>query len=88
MWFTDSEGKQLPHGATALACAEEMRMTKCRELVWKEDRQQWACSDCAWVFEPYALFGDQSLNKYFDVVRRDDEFAEHLCGNFQADGKH
>ena len=57
-------------------------MTICRELVWRDDKQQWACSDCAWVFEPSALFAEQSLNKYFEVVRRDDEFAGHVCVNF------
>lgn len=62
-------------------------MTKGREIVWSEQTQQWACSECAWVFEPHGLFGDQRLNKYFDVVRRDDEFAAHLCIDCKSDGR-
>lgn len=60
-------------------------MTTGRKLVWKQEAQQWACSECAWVFEPSDLFADKSLNKYFDVVRRDEEFVAHLCANYQED---
>lgn len=57
-----------------------------RKLAWEEESQKWTCSECAWVFEPHALFGDQSLNKYFDVVRRDEEFAAHLCADYKKEG--
>jgi hypothetical protein len=62
-------------------------MTISRKLAWDDESQQWTCSECAWVFEPSALFGDRALNKYFDVVRRDEEFTSHLCADHKADGK-
>jgi hypothetical protein len=60
-------------------------MTTGRKLVWNDEAQQWTCSECAWVFEPADLFADKSLNKYFDVVRRDEEFTAHLCADHQED---
>jgi hypothetical protein len=60
-------------------------MTMGRKLVWNHEAQHWTCSQCAWVFEPSDLFADKSLNKYFDVVRRDEEFVAHLCANYQED---
>jgi hypothetical protein len=62
-------------------------MTIVRKLVWNEETQQWTCSKCAWVFEPSDLFADKSLNKYFDVVRRDEEFEAHICADITAGGE-
>jgi len=62
-------------------------MTTGRKLAWKDEAQQWTCSDCAWTFEPPGLFADKALNEYFDVVRRDEEFAAHLCADYPGDGK-
>jgi hypothetical protein len=64
-----------------------MNMSIDRKLVWIDGTQQWICSDCAWVFEPSDLFADKALNKYFDVVRREEEFAAHLCANYQENEK-
>jgi hypothetical protein len=62
-------------------------MTMGRNLVWNDEAQQWHCSECAWVFEPSDLFADKALNKYFDVVRRDEEFVAHLCANHHEGGQ-
>jgi hypothetical protein len=62
-------------------------MTMSRKLAWDEKSQQWTCSECAWAFEPSVLFSDRALNKYFDVVRRDDEFTAHLCADHKEYGK-
>jgi hypothetical protein len=64
-----------------------MEMTKSRSLAWDEESQQWSCSECAWVFQPSGLFQDRALNKHFDVVRRVDEFAAHVCADFKEDRK-
>jgi hypothetical protein len=69
------------------ALPRQMIMTKGRHLVWKEETREWICSECAWVFEPRDLFAEKSLNKYYDVVRREEEFAAHLCANHPEEGK-
>jgi hypothetical protein len=65
----------------------DMIDTTGRRLVWNGEFQQWSCSECAWLFEPAGLFADKSLNQYFDLVRRDQEFASHLCANHQKHTK-
>ena len=72
---------------SSLECLGEIDMTKGRALAWNDKDQQWTCSDCAWVFQPSDLFADKALNKYFDFVLRDEEFAAHLCANHRNDGK-
>jgi len=58
-----------------------------RKLFWVEETWQWTCTECHWSFEPSDLFADETLNKYFDVVRRDEEFEAHLCGNYPENRK-
>jgi rubredoxin len=54
-----------------------------RKLVWVErpNFQGWACSECAWVFNPSSPFAGNSIEemkKKFGA-ERDMEFASHVC---------
>jgi hypothetical protein len=62
-------------------------MSTGRNLAWNDETQEWTCSECAWAFEPRDLFAEKALNKYYDVVRRDEEFAAHLCNNHKERAK-
>jgi hypothetical protein len=56
-----------------------------RKLVWIEQQsfRGWACSECAWVFNP----SDAPTGKTFDEMmrnfelRRDKEFISHVCAD-------
>ncbi len=54
-----------------------------RKLVWIEESnfQGWACSECAWVFNPsWPLAGntiDEMKEKFGEEL--DKEFASHVC---------
>lgn len=56
-----------------------------RKLIWIEQRRfrGWACSECAWVFDP-----PEPTSKSFDEVmrnfmsQRDEEFAWHVCTDY------
>jgi hypothetical protein len=54
-----------------------------RKLVWVESQnfQGWACSECAWLFNPpWPLVGNsiEEMKTEFEQ-RRDKEFASHVC---------
>jgi rubredoxin len=54
-----------------------------RNLVWakSESRESWACSDCAWAFNPSGPPQGQSLEEMKQNFerQRDKEFASHVC---------
>jgi hypothetical protein len=54
-----------------------------RKLVWVERQtfQGWACSECAWVFNPVGTPAGKSLDemKRNYEQQRDKEFASHVC---------
>jgi hypothetical protein len=63
-----------------LRCAiEAMR----RKLVWieKQGFQGWACSECAWVFNPLGPLVGKSIDemKTHYEQQRDKEFTSHVC---------
>jgi hypothetical protein len=54
-----------------------------RKLVWVERPgfQGWACSECAWVFNPAGpLVGDtiDDMKRHYEK-QRDEEFRSHVC---------
>jgi len=54
-----------------------------RELIWAKtnDFQGWACSQCAWVFNPSAPpVGDtlEEMKRNYEK-HRDQEFVSHVC---------
>jgi hypothetical protein len=54
-----------------------------RELVWVEKKnfQGWACSECAWEFNPSGPLIGESLDqmKTHYQEQRDKEFKLHVC---------
>ena len=54
-----------------------------RDLVWAKtgNFQGWACSQCAWVFNPWAPPVGNTLEemKQNYEQQRDQEFASHAC---------
>jgi hypothetical protein len=63
-----------------LRCAiEAMR----RKLVWIESQsfQGWACTECAWVFNPLGPLVGKSIDemKMHFEQQRDKEFTSHVC---------
>jgi hypothetical protein len=54
-----------------------------REMVWvkTEGFQGWACSECAWKFNPLGVLTGGSIDdmKQNYERERDREFASHLC---------
>jgi hypothetical protein len=54
-----------------------------RKLVWVErtNFQGWACSECAWVFNPSRTFAANSIEEMKTKFgeERDNEFASHVC---------
>jgi hypothetical protein len=54
-----------------------------RELVWVEKKnfQGWACSECAWEFNPSGPLIGESLDKMKTHYQeqRDKEFKSHVC---------
>ena len=54
-----------------------------RKLVWveKENFLGWACSECAWAFNPLGPLVDESIDemKMHYELQRDKEFATHIC---------
>jgi rubredoxin len=54
-----------------------------RDLVWVKtgDFQGWACSECAWVFNPSAPPNGNTLEemKQNYEQQRDQEFVSHVC---------
>jgi hypothetical protein len=54
-----------------------------RKLVWvkKETFQGWACSECAWAFNPIGPLVGESIVEMMEHYeqQRDKEFAAHVC---------
>ena len=54
-----------------------------RKLVWaiRQNFQGWACSECAWVFNPLGPPVGESIDemKIHYEQRRDKEFTSHVC---------
>jgi hypothetical protein len=54
-----------------------------REIIWveKEDFRGWACSECAWKFNPSGVPTGNSIAEMKQNYerQRDGEFASHLC---------
>ena len=54
-----------------------------RKLVWAErpNFQGWACTVCAWVFNPSGPLVGDSIDemKMHYAQQRDKEFASHVC---------
>ena len=54
-----------------------------RKLVWAErpSFQGWACTECAWMFDPVGPVVGQSIEemKTHYEEQRDKEFASHVC---------
>jgi hypothetical protein len=57
--------------------------TRDRKMVWVEGRnfQGWACSQCAWMFNPQGPVGGGSFDEMMAQYEqdRDKEFAAHVC---------
>jgi rubredoxin len=56
-----------------------------RNLVWVERQnfQGWACTECAWVFNPSGPPSGESIDemKTNYTLRRDKEFTSHVCAD-------
>jgi hypothetical protein len=54
-----------------------------RKLIWVErpNFQGWACSECAWVFNPLWTLVESSIEEMKTSFgeQRDKEFASHVC---------
>jgi hypothetical protein len=54
-----------------------------RKLVWVESQifQGWACSECAWAFNPLGPLVDESIEEMKEhyEAQRDKEFSSHIC---------
>jgi len=54
-----------------------------RKLVWveKQNFQGWACTECAWVFNPLGPLVAGSIDKMMMDYQqqRDNEFKSHVC---------
>jgi len=54
-----------------------------RKLVWveRQDFQGWACTECAWAFNPLGPVVGTSIDemKALYEQQRDKEFAVHVC---------
>ena len=54
-----------------------------RKLVWVEtlNFQGWACTECAWAFNPLGPVVNESIDemKMSYERQRDKEFASHIC---------
>jgi hypothetical protein len=54
-----------------------------REMAWVEkgDFRGWACSECAWKFNPSSVPSGNSIAEMKQNYerQRDGEFASHLC---------
>ncbi len=54
-----------------------------RKLVWveRENFLGWACSECAWAFNPLGPLVGESIEemKMHYELQRDKEFASHIC---------
>ena len=72
----------LQRGITAINHEGAMEETR-RKLVWVESEnfQGWACSVCAWAFNPLGPPVGQSLGEMMIQYerQRDKEFASHVC---------
>jgi hypothetical protein len=59
-----------------------------RKLVWVERQafQGWACSECAWVFNPSGTPTGKSLDemKQNYEKQRDKEFTSHVCAELRG----
>ncbi len=56
---------------------------KRRRLVWvkKQNFQGWACSECAWAFNPVGPLVGESIVEMMEHYekQRDREFTSHVC---------
>jgi hypothetical protein len=63
-----------------------------RKMVWAERQnfQGWACSECAWVFNPSGPLVGKSIDemKMYYAEQRDKEFASHICADHPRTTKH
>jgi rubredoxin len=66
-----------------LHIARRPRMATRRTLIWTEQSrfQRWACSECAWVFNPSGPLTSNSLQEMKDDYQRlrDKEFSARVC---------
>jgi hypothetical protein len=57
-----------------------------RKLVWvkKENFQGWACSECAWAFNPLGPLVGRTIDemKMQYEQQRDKEFTAHFCAEY------
>ena len=62
-----------------------------RKLVWvqRHNFQGWACTECAWEFNPSGPVVGQSIeemkNRY--EKQRDEEFRSHVCAEHSRETK-
>jgi rubredoxin len=56
-----------------------------RKLVWvqRQNFQGWACTECAWVFNPSGPLVGKSIDemKMRFEQQRDKEFTSHVCAD-------
>jgi hypothetical protein len=56
-----------------------------RKIVWVESQnfRGWACTECAWVFNPLGPLVGESIDemKMHYEQQREKEFAAHLCAD-------
>jgi hypothetical protein len=62
-----------------------------RKIVWAErpNFQGWACTECAWVFNPRGPLVGESIDemKVNYEQQRDVEFKSHFCAEHPKDRK-
>jgi hypothetical protein len=62
-----------------------------RKLVWTErpNFQGWACTECAWMFNPVGPLVGESIDemKLNYEKHRDKEFKSHVCAEYPRGAK-
>jgi hypothetical protein len=65
---------------------------KRRKLLWVERPNflGWACSDCAWAFNPLGPLVGESIDemKRHYEQQRDREFTSHVCAQYPRSTSH
>jgi hypothetical protein len=79
----EDQGRNVVPGRISAANFEVAVQARRRELVWVEKKnfQGWACSECAWEFNPSGPLIGESLDKMkmHYQEQRDKEFKLHVC---------
>ena len=69
-----------------VALPSRERFTTHPELVWVQRKlfTGWACSQCAWQFNPSAIPTGNTLAEIKELYERerDKEFASHVCAKY------